>query len=36
MSLYGVEKSLADAYDHLSKVYMFDKCLAKYDLAKSV
>jgi tRNA A-37 threonylcarbamoyl transferase component Bud32 len=36
MSLYEIERSLADAYDHLSKVYAFDKCLAKWDLAKSV
>jgi hypothetical protein len=36
MSLYGIERSLADAYDHLVKVYAFDKCLAKWDLAKSV
>jgi serine/threonine protein kinase len=35
MSLFEVEKSLADAYDHLSKVYAFDKCLKKWDIAKS-
>ena len=36
MSLYEIEKSQADAYDHLSKVYASDKCQAKWDLAKSV
>jgi serine/threonine-protein kinase len=35
MSLFDIEKSLADAYDHLSKVYAFDKALAKWDLARS-
>jgi serine/threonine protein kinase len=36
MSLYEIERSLADAYDHQSKVYAFDKCREKWDLAKSV
>jgi serine/threonine protein kinase len=36
MSLLEIEKSQADAYDHLSKVYAFDKARHKWDLAKSV
>src|SRR5262249_46159908 len=36
MSLFDIEKSQADAYDHMSKVYAFDKCQAKWDLAKAV
>src|SRR5262249_4706728 len=34
--LSEIEKSQADGYDHLSKVYAFDKILAKWDLDKSV
>jgi hypothetical protein len=36
MTLDGIEKSQADAYDHLSKVYAFDKDLSRWDLAKCV
>ncbi len=36
MTLDDIEKSLADAYDHLSKVYAHDNNLAKWDLDRSV